>query len=360
MQINDPKKLAGNIFLIVLIALLIIFGILNIIKYQSEKNEANLQKNKIENMLSSLDEQNSNDTLIVELNDENSMEDSESESIEQFNESMLSSSSSSEKDKEDKNKENKADKYYIKVNNQCNVVTIYVKDSNGNYTVPKKAMLCSIGTSTPASGVYRTQDKAPWCALVGGVWGQYHTRIVGSILFHSVPYEKKDKSKLEWWEYDKLGTKASKGCVRLTVQDAKWIYDNCAIGTQVEFYSSSNPGPLGKPSAKKISSYEEVRGWDPTDPDPNNPWRTYNEKQNSNQTAQETVALVEEKSSISESISSSQENTNSSTENSENIASESISSSSETQDSKEEQNKESKVEDIKSDSSINTEESKNE
>ena len=65
-------------------------------------------------------------------------------------------------------------------------------------------------------------------------------------MFHSVPYEKKDKSTLEWWEYDKLGETASLGCIRLTVKDAKWIYDNCMKGTKVEFYSDENPGPLRK------------------------------------------------------------------------------------------------------------------
>ena len=110
----------------------------------------------------------------------------------------------------------------------------------------------------------------------GNVYGQYASRIVGSILFHSVPYEQKDKSTLEWWEYDKLGTDASLGCIRLTVEDAKWIYDNCPKGTQVEFYYSSDPGPLGKPTSKKISSYDEkLKNWDPTDPDSKNPWKTY-------------------------------------------------------------------------------------
>lgn len=34
-------------------------------------------------------------------------------------------------------------KYYIKVNYGANVVTIYTKDEEGNYTVPVKAMVCS-------------------------------------------------------------------------------------------------------------------------------------------------------------------------------------------------------------------------
>ena len=109
------------------------------------------------------------------------------------------------------------EKYYIKVNNQANVVTIYKKDSNGYYTVPCKAMVCSIGTSTPESGVYKTSDKYTWRKLFGHtegtyVYGQYATRIINSILFHSVPYQNpNDPSSLEYWEYDKLGTKASAG-----------------------------------------------------------------------------------------------------------------------------------------------------
>lgn len=98
-------------------------------------------------------------------------------------------------------------------------------------------------------------------------------------MFHSVPYQKKDKSTLEWWEYDKLGTKASLGCVRLKVEDAKWIYDNCIPGTKVEFYTSSTSGPLGKPTAMKITDDTEVRNWDPTDPDKNNPWKEYLKKE---------------------------------------------------------------------------------
>ena len=178
-------------------------------------------------------------------------------------------------------KENKvssqADIYYIKVNYGAQVVTVYKKDKNGKYTVPVKAMVCSTGRYTPTSGVYRTLGKGNWWPLMGDVYGQYSTHIMGDILFHSVPYlEAGDKSSLEYWAYDQLGQRVSLGCVRLTVADAKWIYNNCAIGTQVEFYSSSNPGPLGKPSTRKISSApNNIRGWDPTDPDSKNPWGKY-------------------------------------------------------------------------------------
>ena len=181
-------------------------------------------------------------------------------------------------------KENKlsseVDRYYIKVNYGAQVVTVYTQDSNGNYTVPVRAMVCSTGTYTPTYGTYRTLGKGNWWPLMGDVYGQYSTWICDDILFHSVPYlVKGDKSSLEYWAYDQLGQRVSMGCVRLTVADAKWIYNNCPVGTQVEFYYSSNPGPLGKPSTMQISDApESVRGWDPTDSDPDNPWPKYLEK----------------------------------------------------------------------------------
>jgi len=171
--------------------------------------------------------------------------------------------------------------YYIKINKTQNVVNVYTKDAEGNYTVPFKAMICSTGTSTPRAGTrYKiTTYRRTWNGLKGNVYGQYAVQIIGNILFHSVPYTAKNNYSLEYWEYDKLGTKASLGCIRLTVQDAKWIYDNCAAGTWVEFYEDENPGPFGKPSARKISDNELCRGWDPTDYVEGNPWHLNQEEQ---------------------------------------------------------------------------------
>lgn len=163
--------------------------------------------------------------------------------------------------------------YYIKVNLGANTVTIYQEDENGEYTDPIKAMVCSTGVATPKSGKYKTSYSYRWRELFGAVYGQYAVRIHGNILFHSVPYTRMYPDTLEYEEYDKLGTSASAGCVRLTVKDAKWIYDNVATGSYVEFYSDTkNPGPLGKPTAQKISNNKSNRNWDPTDPDERNPW----------------------------------------------------------------------------------------
>ena len=164
--------------------------------------------------------------------------------------------------------------YYIKINRQQNCVTVYGLDAKGNYTKPVKAMACSVGVNnaTP-KGTFTMSSKYRWHELMGNVYGQYCCRITGGVLFHSVFYSEKDPSKLAYNSYNRLGQTASHGCVRLSVADSKWIYDNCASGTKITIYDSKDPGPLGKPTPVRIDVSSPYRGWDPTDPDPKNPWQ---------------------------------------------------------------------------------------
>ena len=163
--------------------------------------------------------------------------------------------------------------YCIKVNKLQNVVTVYTVGEDGFYSKPVKAMICSVGeTGNTPEGLFSLGDREEWLALEGDVYGQYATVITGSFLFHSVPYFSENKGDLEIEEYNKLGTSVSAGCVRLSVIDAKWIYDNCSENTYVEIFKSEYEGPLGKPVAAVISSGGSVGNWDPTDPDRENPY----------------------------------------------------------------------------------------
>lgn len=182
-----------------------------------------------------------------------------------------------EAEESDENAETEAEDpefpYYICINRKQNCITIYTMDEQGEYTVPYKAMICSTGlyNATPR-GTFQISTKYRWRELYGGVYGQYATRIHGGVLFHSVPYYKKSESALCTEKYNKLGQQASMGCVRLTVEDAKWIAENCPAGTTVEIYDDDEPGPLGKPESVKIDTDNPNKGWDPTDPNEKNPW----------------------------------------------------------------------------------------
>lgn len=156
----------------------------------------------------------------------------------------------------------KQSSYVIKINKKMNTVTVYAKDGSNGYIIPVKAFICSTGSATPL-GTFYTPQKLRWHTLDGPSYGQWCTRITGHILFHSVWYYKQSNTTLSVAQYNKLGTTASHGCVRLTAGDAKWIYDNCKLKTKVVIYNSSSAGPLGKPSAYKLPSWHT---WDPTDP----------------------------------------------------------------------------------------------
>ncbi|MBQ9393168.1 MAG: L,D-transpeptidase [Oscillospiraceae bacterium] len=168
--------------------------------------------------------------------------------------------------------------YFLRVNTTCNTVTVYAADEEDRYSQPVKAMICSTGADTPRDRVIYLYGKNrwEWLGLVHGVCGRYVTQIEGSILFHSVPYEEWwDNGSLQYEEFDKLGTSASAGCVRLQIADALWIYQHKYDIEAVEFYDDPVPGPLGRPEAPKISHNLTCRNWDPTDPDPASPWHSY-------------------------------------------------------------------------------------
>lgn len=148
--------------------------------------------------------------------------------------------------------------------NRC-IVTIWAKDSStGNWNVPVVAFACSVGTPTSLTptGTYNTMQKYRWHTLMGPSYGQYCTRIVGGILFHSVAGYNMTSYNLNASDYNMLGRPASHGCVRLCVRDAKWIYDNCSLGMRVTIANDA-AAPFPQPATIKIPAGQN---WDPTDP----------------------------------------------------------------------------------------------
>lgn len=281
-QIENKKKFVISVSIIILS--IIVISIITVCIFKMKRNTQITSSEDVQNTVN--EDTTEGVDEFANLQDLVSVKNKTEEELQEINKKEIEKSKVSKNENKTTNKKNTVNKnkYYIKVNYGAQVVNIYTYDEKGKYTVPVKAFVCSTGIETPTSGIYKIPAKIKWCYMYGNVYAQYCTQIVGDILFHSVPYLKRSNDTLEYWAYDKLGTKDSLGCVRLTTRDAKWIFDNISYGTQVEFYSSSNPGPLGKPTAQKISNApENLRNWDPTDPDPKNLWRTYKTKQEENE-----------------------------------------------------------------------------
>lgn len=102
---------------------------------------------------------------------------------------------------------------------------------NGQTVV--KEFICSTGkdeTPTP-SGRFLVGSKGPVFYPSDSSACYFWTRINNNYLFHSAIYD--SDGYLIQSEYDKLGSKASHGCIRLPKDDAKWIQDNVPNGTLV-------------------------------------------------------------------------------------------------------------------------------
>lgn len=155
--------------------------------------------------------------------------------------------------------------YVLKVDRTACIVTVYAKDGSNGYIIPVKEMICSVGLpATPTSaGTFYTSAKFKVKELMGPSWGKYATRVYNGVYFHSVACSDPNNVtfSLPAAEFNKLGTPASHGCIRMCVRDARWIYENCPIGTQVTI-GDNYFQPYDRPYMQKIPL---DWFWDPTD-----------------------------------------------------------------------------------------------
>ena len=205
-KINSKKIILISIIFLILLAITVFVSCIVIL----EKKNSNKEISKLTNNMGIIANVEEEEAIVVPMNDESEGVIEEQEEVEQNEEENNTKEQSKNEVKSTTNVSSNST-YYIKINVSENVLTIYTKDENGDYTKPVKAMVCSTGRATPKSGKYKiTSYRREWNGLQGNVYGQYATQIIGNILFHSVPYTiRNDNSSLEWWEYDKLGTSAS-------------------------------------------------------------------------------------------------------------------------------------------------------
>lgn len=132
--------------------------------------------------------------------------------------------------------------YKLVVDLYHQVVLAYSKDSNGNYTVPVRYMVCTTGgsmTPTPV-GTYGAKDsRRRFSQFSTGEYAQYWTKVVGEIYFHSLLYSRANANYYMESSYKLLGSRGSHGCIRLLVPDARWVYYHVAPGTTIQIRAGS-------------------------------------------------------------------------------------------------------------------------
>jgi lipoprotein-anchoring transpeptidase ErfK/SrfK len=136
--------------------------------------------------------------------------------------------------------------YRIVIDIANQVVMVFRKGRDGEYTEPVRYMLCSSGKNnkTPI-GIFKAgKHHVRFGRFSIGGCAQYWSLITRRIYFHSVLYNSKNAQSYIESAYNRLGTPVSHGCVRLTVPDARWIYYNIAPGTEIEIRKGSTEDVL--------------------------------------------------------------------------------------------------------------------
>jgi lipoprotein-anchoring transpeptidase ErfK/SrfK len=118
--------------------------------------------------------------------------------------------------------------YYIKVDLSNQRVNIFTK-SEDKWTLDR-SFICSAGkASTPTvKGNFTIKDKGPMFRAGSNTICNYYTRFYGNYLFHTVLLDNDENI-----QDGRLGTPLSHGCIRLAIDDAKYIYTSIPYGTSV-------------------------------------------------------------------------------------------------------------------------------
>lgn len=179
---------------------------------------------------------------------------------------------------------------YIELNRAACVVNVYAYDPDTKkYIIPVKTFTVSVGRDVSSTGSASSLSLSSSNTPIGTysicsngtaskytvkpmhepdgstVYARWASHVVGNVYFHSIAVGSDSHYALNPYTYNRLGSPASAGCIRMAVADAKWLYDYAAVGTTVKIVvgNASKPGPFGKSRTIKVSSSIH---YDPTDP----------------------------------------------------------------------------------------------
>lgn len=160
--------------------------------------------------------------------------------------------------------------YRIDIDLTNQIATVYgiYSDKSAKVLMSEFVSTARKGCTTPV-GNFKIQGasggrKAKYrtCKLSGGkTYAEYACRFTGAKMMHGVPWKTRNtKGYVYKGEFNKLGSVASAGCVRMPIKLARYIYNNCPVGTPVKVFKGTKGNyPMGKP--KKYTATSNI---DPT------------------------------------------------------------------------------------------------
>lgn len=124
------------------------------------------------------------------------------------------------------------------------IVTVYTNDDDSQIVLQ---CLCSSGAkdATPTGNFKMPQkerdgERQEWFHFRAfGGYARYASRIVQDIMFHSLLYSRPNVNSINKQSVEDFGKPVSHGCIRLRVEDAQFIAENCLPGTMVHIHKDN-------------------------------------------------------------------------------------------------------------------------
>ena len=131
--------------------------------------------------------------------------------------------------------------YRVEVDLVNQIVTVFTNDDDETIVLQ---CLCSSGAddATPTGNFKmppkkRDGERSEWFHFRAfGGYARYATRIYKDVMFHSLLYTRPKESRINEQSVKDFGYPVSHGCIRLRVEDAKFIAENCPVGTRVKIH----------------------------------------------------------------------------------------------------------------------------
>lgn len=121
-------------------------------------------------------------------------------------------------------------KWLVLVDTRNNYFGVFT-GKKGNWNL-KYYWQCSTGASSTPTVIGQFTVKAKGYSFGSGYTCYYYTQFYGDYLIHSIKYYQGTFTVMD----GRLGMNISHGCVRLPLNQAKWIYNNIPTGTKVVTY----------------------------------------------------------------------------------------------------------------------------
>ena len=161
-----------------------------------------------------------------------------------------------------------ATKYVLSVSKKNNVAVIYKYTSDISKKEFKDSFKVSVGKKAEV-GYYKPKKTYSWMKT-NGSWHQYNTQYVKNGYLQSVSYKNKYPNTMKRASYKALGVEKHKDkCIYMTCDRANWIRKN-AYRITVQIIKDNEQL---KSSGKSLPGLAKACGWDPSDPNKDNPYK---------------------------------------------------------------------------------------